>query len=104
MLSNNKIVIELLIANPPTSKCRDMISAFKEALQGFEDYFKIFVVRQGQVMPPGYRPTRGLVTAFKSRKIPSIIIDGKVVFSQDVPSAFQIREYLQKILNEKHLL
>ena len=102
--SDGKIVIELLIANPPTTKCREMISSFKEAIQGFENYFKIYVVRQGQVMPQGYRPTRGLVTAFKSRRIPSIIIAGKIAFSQEAPSVPQIRKYLECALKEKQIL
>ena len=103
-LSSGKIVIELLIANPPTSKRREMIALFKEAIQGWESFFKIYVVRQGRVMPTGYRPTRGLVSAFKSRKIPSIIIDGKIAFYQEIPSVPQIREYLQKVLRQYNIL
>lgn len=103
-VSDRKIVIELLIANPPTFKCREMIALFKEAIQGWESFFKIYVVQQGKVIPTGYRPTRGLVSAFKSRKIPSIIIDGKIAFSQEIPSVPQIREHLQNVLRLYNLL
>jgi len=98
-----RIRVEVLTANPPTLKCREVVMNLKEAIKGLERYLEIYVVKQGQTLPRGIFPTQGLVRAFKTRSIPGIVIDGHLIFSRIVPSSQEIRNEIIKALKNKNI-
>ena len=100
---STKVRVEVLTANPPTLKCREVVMNLKKAIQGLEPYLEIYVIKLGQTLPQGIFPTQGLVRAFKTRSIPGIVIDGHLKFSRVVPRPDEIRREIIKALKSKNI-
>ncbi|OGP87404.1 MAG: hypothetical protein A2156_03990 [Deltaproteobacteria bacterium RBG_16_48_10] len=80
-------LVVLYVANPPTSKCRQLIEMVNEAVSSLMDEVKVVVWRRGlgakqhpiEAMPPVIIPLS------KANILPAVIINGEVKFALEVP-------------------
>ena len=87
-------LVALYVANPPTSKCRELIERVKKAASGLMNEVKVVVWRRGlgaeqhpiEAMPPV------IISLSKANILPAVVINGEVKFALEVPLENQLRE------------
>ncbi|MEM3506501.1 MAG: biotin/lipoate A/B protein ligase family protein [Candidatus Bathyarchaeia archaeon] len=99
-LSFKDVLIELLIANPPTSMCKEVIEVVNKAISGLEDKVEVVIYRRGLGVPPGVRISGGLQKAAKESMIPSIVINGDLSYRKKVPSENELRDIILRNLTK----
>ena len=90
---NGETFVALYVANPPTSKCRQLIERVTKVLP-VVDEVKVVVWRRGlgaqqnpiEPMPPA------IITLSKANILPAVIINGEVKFALEVPLEEDLRE------------
>lgn len=89
----NILRIEILVASPPTKKCKAMMTLFEKFLEEFPGQLQLDIYYAGEPMlkipTEGYRKETG-----KIRKIPSAYVNGVNVASKDLPEEEKIREII----------
>lgn len=99
MSKKTLVRLEILIASPPTKKCKALMEMFESFLTEFPDELKLDIYYAGEPM------TGQLTEGFKkdsakSRKLPSAYVHGKKVASREIPEKEKIKaEILQKLKN-----
>ena len=86
--------VALYVANPPTSKCRQLVERVNKAVSSLMDEVKVVVWRRGlgaqqhpmEPMPPV------IITLSKANILPAVIINGEVKFALEVPLEDDLRE------------
>jgi lipoate-protein ligase A len=87
-------LVALYVANPPTSKCRQLIEMVNKAVSRLTDEVKVVVWRRGlggqqhpvEAMPPV------IITLSKANILPAVIINGEVKFALEVPLESDLEE------------
>lgn len=87
-------LVALYVANPPTSKCRQLIEMVNEAVSDLVDEVKVVVWRRGlggqqhpiEAMPPV------IIHLSKANILPAVVINGEVKFALEVPSEKDLGE------------
>ena len=87
-------LVALYVANPPTSKCRQLIERVNKAVSSLVDEVKVVVWRRGlgaqqnpmEPMPPM------IIALSKTNILPAVIINGEVKFALEVPLEDDLRE------------
>jgi len=87
-------LVALYVANPPTSKCRQLIEMVNKAVSSLTDEVKVVIWRRGlggqqqpvEAMPPV------IATLSKTNILPAVIINGEVKFALEAPSESDIGE------------
>ena len=97
-LTLKDLLIEVYVANPPTSRCREFVKALASAIRGLEDRVEVRIWRRGMGRPLGVPLSGGLVKAAKESKIPAIVIGGELMFYGRTPSPREIREAVEQRL------
>ncbi len=112
---SKKIILEVLIATPPTSKCEETVDNLKEIVRRYPDIVSLVIFKRGIDFMPDelrmnefmteedYRPKedpslqmRQLIT--KGRAVPTVIVDGVFFSAFDVPKFDEVEAQVQKIL------
>ena len=86
--------VALYVANPPTSKCRQLIERVNKAVSSLMDEVKVVVWRRGlggqqhpvEAMPPV------IITLSKANILPAVIINGDVKFALELPLEDDLKE------------
>jgi len=96
MMNDDKIIqLEILVASPPTKKCKAMMALFEKFLTEFPGKLKLNIYYAGEPMrgtpSEGYRKETG-----KIRKIPSAYVNGKNVASKEIPEEEKVRSYIKQ--------
>jgi len=91
-LTLKDLLIELYVANPPTSVCKEFAKVLSSAISGLEDRVEVRIWRRGMGRPPGVPISGGLVKAAKESKIPAIVINGELLFYCRPPAAGDVRK------------
>jgi len=96
-----RLRIELLVAGPPTGKCKALIQMMSGFLTEFPDLLQIDIYYAGEAMVK--IPTEGYKRdpANKNRRVPSAYINGKKIASQVVPERELVREFLIQELGKE---
>ena len=92
-----KTTVEVFIAYPPTSMCRELIHLVNDVVSDMKDEVKIMIWMRGRgIYQHGPYPeiSSALQAAKKRSIIPVIIINGELKFRESVPS----KEVLKKAL------
>lgn len=93
----NTIRLEILVASPPTKKCKAIIAMFEKFLLEFPDQLQLDIYYAGEPMTAkptdGYKKETG-----KIRKIPSAYVNGKNVASKEVPDEQLVRDEILKLI------
>ncbi len=108
------VSIEVLIATPPTKKCEETIRVLEEIVRRHPDEARLVVFRRGidfvpdelqmkeQVPEEALAPKpaslqmRTLIT--KGRAVPTVILDGEVFSTFDVPKLEELEARFQEVL------
>lgn len=99
-LSWKDVLIEVLVAYPLTSQCKRMVEVVEKAIKNLEENVELRIYKRGLGIPPGVTITRGLNQAAKNSIIPSIVINGELVFGKEVPSEDELRNMIIKKIGE----
>jgi len=85
--------LEILVASPPTRKCKAIIEMFERFLIEFSGQLKLDIYYAGE--PMFVNPTEGFKKeSGKIRKIPSAYVNGKNVASKEVPEEEKVRNLI----------
>jgi lipoate-protein ligase A len=80
-------LVALYVANPPTSKCRQLIEMVNKAVSYLMDEVKVLVWRRG--LGAGQHPIEAMppviISLSKANILPAVIINGEVKFALEVP-------------------
>jgi hypothetical protein len=81
-------LVALYVANPPTSKCRQLIDRVNKAASSLMDEVKVVAWRRGlgTEQNPAELTPPVLVALAKANILPAVIINGEVKFALEVPS------------------
>ncbi len=83
--------LEILVASPPTKKCKAIMEMFEAFLSEFPDKLKLDIYYASE--PRTVNPTEGFKKEnAKYRKIPSAYADGKKVASKEIPESGKVRD------------
>ncbi|MBS7268796.1 MAG: hypothetical protein KIH10_08185, partial [Candidatus Freyarchaeota archaeon] len=98
----DKLLIELLLDNPPTETCSEIEENVKKAIEqsGEEQKIELRIWRKGEARPPGTTVSKGLIEAGKNSLIPAIIINGTLKFTRTSPSQEKILESIKEEMNK----
>jgi hypothetical protein len=81
--AGKRLRLELLVAGPPTARCKRLLALMKELVARYPDRVRLDVYEAGS--SPFVTPTRGYQAAGKRKKVPSAFINGVLVASKDDP-------------------
>jgi cytochrome c-type biogenesis protein CcmE len=76
--------LELLVASPPTSKCKLLIAMFENFEKRYAGSLRVDVYYAG--MQPDVIPTKGYIAEGKLKKVPSVFVNGILVASSEIPN------------------
>ncbi len=92
--------IEILVASPPTKKCKAVMEMFQSFLSEFPDQLKLDIYYAGEPMTGN--PTDGFKKETgKIRKIPSAYVNGKKVASKEIPELEKVRNEIFEAMKSK---
>lgn len=102
-----KCLIELLVAFPPTRYCKAFIANTKQAVNELKVEDKIELViyergKKGQMLR--HMISKGILTAFKSHRLPALVINGNLKAFKEVPPVEKIKEDLVEELRKLNLM
>jgi len=92
-----KTTVEVFVAYPPTSMCRELVHLVNDVVSDLQDEVKVMIWMRGRSIyqhGPCPEMSSALQAAKKRSIIPAIIINGELKFSESVPS----KEVLRKAL------
>lgn len=92
--NTKKLRIELLVAGPPTKKCKQLIQMMTSFLEQYPDKLHLDIYYAGEAMT--IIPTDGYQRdpAVKNRRVPSAYINGKKIASREVPDKDDVEKIL----------
>jgi len=90
--------IEILVASPPTSKCKSIIRAMQMVVEKYPDQLRLDIYYAG--MQLSIKPTCGYQAENKAKKVPSVFINGMCVASGEVPDFNEVEEITQGELSK----
>jgi hypothetical protein len=92
----DKLRIEVLVAGPPTSKCKQVIGMMEKVVMENPGQVKLDIYYAGtQLM---VKPTRGYQDEGKMKKIPSIFVNGIQVSGLEIPREEELRSEVEREL------
>lgn len=92
-----KTTIEVFVAYPPTSLCRELIELVRDVVSDLQDEVKVMTWMRGRgIYQHGPHPeiSSALQVAEKRSIIPVIIINGELKFRESIPSKENLRKAL----------
>ncbi len=92
--------IEILVASPPTSKCKSILGWMKEMIQKNPDRLKLDIYYAG--MQLSITPTQGYQAEGKLKKVPSIFVNGICATSGEVPDFEELERIIESELSRGH--
>jgi lipoate-protein ligase A len=95
-LTLKQLLMELYVAYPPTTSCRELIANTQMVIADFRDKVEVRIWMRnrgldGHGWPSGVQVSPALERVAKQSLIPSVIVSGRVEFSQIVPTRAEIR-------------
>lgn len=95
LIGMGKTAVEVFVAYPPTSMCRELIRLVNDVVLDLQDEVKVMVWMRGKGMyqhGPYPEMSSALRAAEKNNIIPVIIINGELKFRKSVPSKEDLRK------------
>lgn len=86
--------MEVLVATPPTRKCKLIIEALTAEVERHPDVTRLDVYYAGS--EASVRPTDGYVNLGKHKKVPSAYVNGRVVAAREPPESDQLRAIVEE--------
>ena len=101
LIGMGKTAVEVLVAYPPTSKCRKLIELVKDVVSDLKDEVEIRVWMRGKgFYQHGSHPemSNALIQVGKRGEIPLIIVNGELKFRGSIPSREDLRKAILSAL------
>jgi len=111
---SKNIILEVLIATPPTIKCEDTIEVLQEVVRRYPDEARLVVFRRGIDFLPEEMQMKEYVTKAecarkeaslqmrvlisKGRAVPTVVVDGVLFSTFDVPNLEELETRLREII------
>lgn len=97
-MAKDEIRIEILVASPPTSKCKELIDLIEGFVERYPDQLRLDIYYAGSKM--SVEPTEGYQNDpdGKRRKVPSAYVDGGKVASDEIPSEKEISDIIESLV------
>ena len=84
------IIVEALIASPPTSKCQETIEVLEKVVQQHPDEVRLIIFKRGIDFVPTDASMAMRCLIQKSSPIPACVINGLFFSSRDVPKLEEV--------------
>jgi hypothetical protein len=92
------IIVEALIASPPTSKCQETIGILEDAIRRHPDKLRLVVFSRGVDIYPD-EASAGLKNLMqKGCAVPACIVNGILFSSSKVPNPEELEARVQEVL------
>ncbi len=88
--------LEILVASPPTSRCKQIISSMKAIIEKHPGRLRLDIYYAG--MQLSIAPSSGYQCEGKLKKVPSIFVNGVCVVNGDVPDFVKVEEVVEEEL------
>ena len=101
LIGMGKTTIEVFVAYPPTSKCRQLIDLVKNVTSDLQNEVEVRVWMRGRgIYQHGPNPEISpvLKSAEKNSTLPAIIVNGELKFSESIPSKEDLRKAIIEAL------
>jgi lipoate-protein ligase A len=95
LIGMGKTAVEVFVAYPPTSRCRELINRVKSVTSDLQDEVAVIIWMRGRgIQQHGPRPeiSNALRSAEKRSAIPAVIINGELKFEGSIPSREDLRK------------
>ena len=97
MNMDEKFRMEIYIAQPPTSKCRELVAIMEELVGRYPDQVRLVVFERGASWSE--EPSRALKYALhKGATVPMCYVDGKLVVGGKVPAPDEVERAVKNAL------
>jgi lipoate-protein ligase A len=100
LIGMGKTTVEVFVAYPPTSKCRELIDLVKNVTSDLQNEVEIRVWMRGRgINQHGPCPEISPVLKYveKHSTLPAIIINGELKFSESIPSKEDLRKAILEV-------
>lgn len=97
--SGRRMRLEVLVAAPPTSKCKKVIALMEEMVAAYPGKIKLDIYYAGEQL--SITPTRGYQVEGKSKKIPSSFVNGLQVASGEIPNPEELRQIVTREVSKR---
>lgn len=94
--TQKRMRVEVAIASPPTQKCRATVALMEEMTRQFPDTVRLDVYIWGQ-MPPKTATMRYCMLR-KVCRVPSVLINGRIVSNDAIPDAETVESAIRSEL------
>lgn len=91
--------LEVLVAVPPTSKCKKIIGLMEEMVAAYPGKLKLDIYYAGEQL--SVKPTRGYQVEGKLKKIPSCFVNGLQVTSGEIPDPDELRAIVAREVSKR---
>lgn len=92
-----KVKLEVLVARPPTRKCREVIAVMEEIVRRYPDQVRLVVFEEGAAWPE--KPTPALMYALlKGSIVPACYVDGKFLVGARAPTLDEVEQEVADLL------
>ena len=104
-LSIKDVLVEVYVAYPPTTSCREIIKHVRSATEDLQDRVEVRIWMRGKGLdgrgsPLGVPWSAGLMEAAKRSIVPAIVIKGEIAFSRHVPSSDDFHSRVVRALGD----
>lgn len=97
---SKKVIIEALIASPPTKYCQETVEILEEMIRRYPDELSLVVFKRGIDLFPE-EASRAMKTLMqKGSRVPAVTINGGIFSTCKVPKLDELDIRIQKILND----
>jgi lipoate-protein ligase A len=94
-------LIEIYIANPPTSLCHSLLSLVDRVIADLRERVEMRIYCRGMGHPRGVDITRGLWRAIKNSVIPAVIVNGELKFGHKIPPENELKKAIKEAIERK---
>ncbi|UCE08972.1 MAG: hypothetical protein JSW61_08225 [Candidatus Thorarchaeota archaeon] len=105
-LALGRILLESYLAYPPTNRCREIIAIVDEISKKYADKVECRKWLRGRGLmswlkgvPPGLRPSGGVVQASKKNIVPAVVVQGNITHERKVPVYDDLCEIVETAYN-----
>lgn len=96
-MSKKTLVVEALIASPPTSKCQETIENIEEIIRRHPDELRLVVFERGIDIFPSEASIGMKVIMQKGSPVPAVIINGSVFSTCKVPKIEELEAGVEEM-------
>ena len=101
MSSDDKIRLEIYIARPPTTKCREVIAVMEEATRRYPDHVRLVIFERGAEEGPE-EPSRALKYAIhKGGTVPLCFAEGRPIVGGRLPTLDEVVRAIERALAQR---